>query len=87
MRFLTRSRAMFTKTLIAAAVLAPAIALSAAAHAGGPIYNGGPKSPATYTGPETNKPYAQYLGPQARPIVTPHGYQGGPKTQVPHRRQ
>lgn len=77
---------MFTKTLIAAVLVAPALALSAAAYAG-PVYQGGPKSPlATYTNPEAKAPYAQYV-PAPKPAVTPHGYQGGPKTNVPHRPQ
>lgn len=75
---------MFTKSLIAAAVVVPALALSSAVYAG-PVYQGGPKSGITTSAPtfESNKPYAQ-LVPDTRTVKSKHVYQGGPKTVIPH---
>ena len=75
---------MFTKSLIAAALVVPALALSSAAYAG-PNYRGGPKSGITTSTPtfESNKPYAQFV-PDTRPSTNRHVYQGGPKTAIPH---
>ena len=75
---------MFTKSLIAAALVVPAFALSSAAYAG-PVYQGGPKSGITATAQtfEANKPYAQAV-PNNRAVAGKHIYQGGPKTVTPH---
>ncbi len=67
---------MLTKTLIAAALVVPALALSSAAFAGS-TYQGGPKSGLWTNTPsvQTNTPYAEVVQPTVnRPI-----YQGGPK--------
>jgi hypothetical protein len=63
--------------------MVPAFALSSAAYAG-PVYQGGPKSGITTSGPafEANKPYAQFV-PGARAAAGKHVYQGGPKTATP----
>jgi hypothetical protein len=76
---------MFTKSLIAAALVVPAFALSSAAYAGGPVYQGGPKSGISMSAQtfESNKPYAQ-LVPDTRAAKSKHVYQGGPKTVTPH---
>jgi hypothetical protein len=76
---------MFTKSLIAAALVVPAFALSSAAYAG-PVYQGGPKSAISVSVPNQtvdSKPYAQYV-PDARVGTRKHIYQGGPKTVTPH---
>jgi hypothetical protein len=75
---------MFTKSLIAAALVVPAFALSSAAYAG-PVYQGGPKSGISTSAQtfESNKPYAQ-LVPNTRAATSKHVYQGGPKTTSPH---
>ena len=75
---------MFTKSLIAAALVVPAVALSSAAFAG-QVYQGGPKSGLTARVQtfESNKPYAQ-LVPDTRAATSKHVYQGGPKTATPH---
>jgi hypothetical protein len=72
---------MFKKSLIAAALVVPAIALSSAAFAG-QTYQGGPKSGLTARVQtfEANKPYAQDVSAR----TGKHIYQGGPKTVVPH---
>jgi hypothetical protein len=72
---------MFKKSLIAAALLVPAVALSSAAFAG-QAYQGGPKSGLSTNAQsfEANKPYAQDLTARAGK----HIYQGGPKTATPH---
>ena len=72
---------MFKKSLIAAALLVPAVALSSAAFAG-QVYQGGPKSGLTARVQtfEANKPYAQDVTARAGK----HIYQGGPKTATPH---
>jgi hypothetical protein len=72
---------MFKKSLIAAALLVPAVALSSAAFAG-QVYQGGPKSGLTARVQtfEANKPYAQDVSARAGK----HIYQGGPKTATPH---
>ena len=75
---------MFIKTLIATALVVPALALSSMAFAD-PVYRGGPKS-GIWTSArtfESNKPYAQNV-PAARTTTGKHIYQGGPKTVVPH---
>ena len=84
---------MFMKSLIAAALVVPAIALSSAAFAG-QAYQGGPKSGLTTNTHsfEPNKPYAQDVGKpyaqdlNARTGKHMHIYQGGPQTSVPHGR-
>lgn len=75
---------MFKKSLIAAALLVPALALSSAAFAG-QVYQGGPKSGLTARVQtfEANKPYAQFV-PGVRAATGKHIYQGGPKTATPH---
>ena len=72
---------MFKKSLIAAALVVPAIALSSAAFAG-QAYQGGPKSGLSTNAQsfEANKPYAQDVTVRAGK----HIYQGGPKTTTPH---
>lgn len=72
---------MFKKSLIAAALVVPAIALSSAAFAG-QAYQGGPKSGLSTNAQsfEANKPYAQDVTARAGK----HLYQGGPKTTTPH---
>ena len=72
---------MFKKTLMAAALVVPALALSSAAFAG-QVYQGGPKSGLTATSQsfEANKPYAQDVSARA----SQHSYRGGPKTVNPH---
>jgi len=75
---------MFKKSLIAAALVVPAFALSSAAFAG-QVYQGGPKSGLTASAPtfEANKPYAQFV-PDNRAATSKHPYQAGPKTVKPH---
>lgn len=75
---------MLTKTLIAAALAIPALALSSAAFAG-QVYQGGPKSGISRNVQtvEINKPYAQ-LVPGTRVGTSTHVYQGGPKSTMPH---
>jgi hypothetical protein len=75
---------MFKKSLIAAALLVPAFALSSAAYAD-MVYQGGPKSGIRSSAPafEANKPYAQAV-PGVRAATSKHLYQGGPKTVTPH---
>jgi hypothetical protein len=70
---------MFKKSLIAAALLVPAIALSSAAYAD-MVYQGGPKSGLTARVQtfEANKPYAQDVSARAGT------HQGGPKMTAPH---
>jgi hypothetical protein len=72
---------MFKKSLIAAALVVPALALSSAAFAG-QAYQGGPRSGLSTNAQsfEANKPYAQDLNARAGK----HIYQGGPKTVIPH---
>ena len=72
---------MFKKSLIAAALVVPAIALLSAAFAG-QTYQGGPKSGQSTNAQsfEANKPYAQDMTARA----SKHIYQGGPRTVVPH---
>ncbi len=76
---------MFTKTLIAAALVMPALALSSTAFAGG-TYQGGPKSGLWTNSPsqtvETNKPYAQI----GQSTTNRHIYRGGPNSPVLHGR-
>ena len=75
---------MFRKSLFAAALVIPAIALSTATFAG-QAYQGGPKSGANTTQSQTaqrfepNKPYAQALEERK----SRHVYQGGPWTNIP----
>ena len=71
---------MFKKSLIAAALVVPAFALSSAAFAG-QVYQGGPKSGLSASAQtfEANKPYAQFV-PDNRAATSKHTYQGGPKT-------
>lgn len=79
---------MFTKTLIPAAVVISALALSNAVYAG-PVYQGGPKSPVANAPTQTfqtNKPYAQYA-PGTQVGVKDHIYIGGPKSPIPHARR
>ena len=76
---------MFKKSLIAAALVVPAFALSSAAFAG-QVYQGGPKSGLTASAQtfEANKPYAQFV-PDNRAATSKHRlYQAGPKTVKPH---
>jgi hypothetical protein len=75
---------MFKKSLIAAALVVPAFALSSAAFAG-QVYQGGPKSGLSASAPtfEANKPYAQFV-PDNRAATRQHRYQAGPKTVKPH---
>ena len=75
---------MFKKSLIAAALVVPALALSSAAFAG-QAYQGGPKSGLSTNAQsfEANKPYAQDVSARAGK----HIYQGGPRTVVPHGQQ
>ncbi len=79
---------MFPKTLAAAALLVPAVALADAASAGS-AYQGGPKSTVSTGAPsqtfETKKPFAQYV-PGAT-VRSKHIYQGGPQSTIPHRQQ
>jgi hypothetical protein len=72
---------MFKKSLIAAALLVPAVALSSAAFAD-QVYQGGPKSGLTARVQtfEANKPYAKDVSARAGK----HIYQGGPMTATPH---
>jgi hypothetical protein len=78
---------MFKKSLIAAALVAPAFALSSAAFAG-QVYQGGPKSGLSASAQtfEANKPYAQFV-PDNRAATSKSTYQvvpkyqGGPKTR------
>ena len=76
---------MFKKSLIAAVLLVPAVALSSTAFAG-QVYQGGPKSGLSTNAQsqsfEANKPYAQDFTARAGN----HIYQGGPKTTTPHGR-
>jgi hypothetical protein len=75
---------MFRKSLVAAALVIPAVALSTAAY-GGQNYQGGPKSGANATQSQTtqqfepNKPYAQAVEERKGR----HVYQGGPWTNIP----
>ena len=75
---------MFKKSLVAAALVVPAFALSSAAFAG-QAYQGGPKSGLTASAPtfEANKPYAQFV-PDNRAATSKYRYQAGPKTVKPH---
>ena len=75
---------MFKKSLIAAALVVPAFALSSAAFAG-QVYQGGPKSGLSASAQtfEANKPYAQFV-PDNRAATNKHQYQAGPKTVKPH---
>ena len=75
---------MFKKSLIAAALVVPAFALSSAAFAG-QVYQGGPKSGLSANAQtfEANKPYAQFV-PDNRAVTSKHTYQGRPKTVIPH---
>ena len=72
---------MFKKSLIAAALLVPAVALSSAAFAG-QAYQGGPKSGLTVRVQsfEANKPYAQDVSAR----TGKHIYLGGPKATGQH---
>lgn len=72
---------MFTKSLFAAALLIPVVALSGVTYAG-QTYRGGPKSgTVTKTAPaEPNKPYAQAVEERKGK----HVYQGGPQSTIPH---
>jgi hypothetical protein len=78
---------MLKKSLIAAALVVPAFALSSAAFAG-QVYQGGPKSGLSASAQtfEANKPYAQFV-PDNRDATSKHSYRGGPKTLVPHRQR
>jgi hypothetical protein len=78
---------MFKKSLIAAALVVPAFALSSAAFAG-QVYQGGPKSGLSASAQtfEANKPYAQFV-PDDRAATSIHTYRGGPKTLIPHRQR
>jgi hypothetical protein len=80
---------MFTKTLIAVALVVPVFALSGATYAGGIVYQGGPKSNSTMTAaPQTfeiKKPYARYE-PGTPASKNRHIYRGGPQTGIPHDR-
>ncbi len=76
---------MFKKSLLAAALVVPAIALSTASYAG-QAYQGGPKSGLTKATQsqaarqfEPNKPYAQAVEERKGR----HVYQGGPWTNIP----
>jgi len=72
---------MLKKSLIAAALVVPALALSSTAYS--QVYQGGPKSTiATRTQTfEVNKPYAQFVQEKAK---TGHKYLGGPMGAMPH---
>ncbi len=72
---------MFKKYLIAAAFVAPALALSSAAFS--QVYHGGPKSsiPTRAQTFEANKPYAQLVQEKAK---NNHSYRGGPNGVMPH---
>jgi len=72
---------MFKKSLIAFALVIPAVALSSAAYAE-QAYQGGPKSGVTIRAKsfEANKPYAQAVNVR----VDKHVYQGGPMMAMPH---
>jgi hypothetical protein len=78
---------MFKKSLIAAALMVPAFALSSAAFAG-QVYQGGPKSGLSASAQtfEANKPYAQFV-PDNRAATGKHTHRSGPKTLIPHRQQ
>ena len=75
---------MFKKSLIAAALVVPAFALSSAAFAG-QVYQGGPKSGLSASAQtfEANKPYAQFV-PDNRAATSKHTYRSGRKTLIPH---
>jgi hypothetical protein len=75
---------MFKKSLIAAALVVPAFALSSAAFAG-QVYQGGPKSGLSTSAQtfEADKPYAQFV-PDNRAATSKHIYQRRPKTVIPH---
>ncbi len=78
---------MFKKSLIAAALVVPAFALSSAAFAG-QVYQGGPKSGLTASAQtfEANKPYAQFV--QDTLVATSkQTFQRGPNTLIPHRQR
>ena len=72
---------MFNKSLIAAALVVPALALSSTAYS--QVYQGGPKSAFTTRAQtfEVNKPYAQFVQEKAK---TGHKYLGGPMGAMPH---
>lgn len=73
---------MLTKSLIAAAVVVPALALSSAGY--GQVYQGGPKGGIATRAPTADgKPYAQFV-PQAPASGNKHVYRGGPKDVTPH---
>jgi hypothetical protein len=75
---------MFKKSLILAALLVPAVALSSAANA--QAYQGGPRGVLVVkTQPVDNKPYAQFV-PNTRGVSHQHIYNGGPKASAPHGR-
>jgi hypothetical protein len=78
---------MFKKSLIAAALVVPAFALSSAAFAG-QVYQGGPKSGLTASAQtfEANKPYAQFVSDN-RVATGKQTFQRGPKTLIPHRQR
>ena len=78
---------MFKKSLIAAALVVPAFALSSAAFAG-QVYQGGPKSGLTASAQtfEANKPYAQFVSDN-RAATNKRTYHGGPKTLIPHNQR
>ncbi len=75
---------MFKKSLIAAALVVPAFALSSAAFAG-QVYQGGPKSGLSTSAQtfEADKPYAQFV-PDNRAATSKHTYQRRPRTVIPH---
>jgi len=72
---------MFNKSLIAAALVVPALALSSTAYS--QVYQGGPKSAIATRAQtfEVNKPYAQFVQDKAK---TNHKYLGGPMGAMPH---
>ncbi len=75
---------MFKKSLIAAALVVPALALSSAAFS--QAYQGGPRGGlATRTQTVDSKPYAQFVT-DSRAALNKYGYQGGPETAAPHGR-
>ena len=72
---------MLKKSLIAAALLVPALALSSTAYS--QVYQGGPKSAIATRAQtfEVNKPYAQFVQEKAKDN---HSYLGGPNGVMPH---
>ena len=72
---------MLKKSLIAAALVVPALALSSTAYS--QVYQGGPKSAIATRAQtfEVNKPYAQFVQDKAK---TGHKYEGGPMGAMPH---